>query len=84
MANCKKCKAEIIWLKCQKKDGEISDKPHPIDAEPNYDEGNLVISKEKGLYRHATGNEKEVARLNKKGIYTSHFMTCPNAEEFRT
>lgn len=79
MANCKKCNAEIIWLK---QHGVEDAKGNPIDAVGTPD-GNLVINRELGVYRIATGNEKEIAKLNNKKLYVSHFSTCPNAEEFR-
>lgn len=57
-------------------------KPNPIDAHGTPD-GNLVLNREAGLYRFATGNEKEMAREYGKKLYTSHFATCPNAGKFR-
>ncbi len=78
MAKCSKCKAEIIWLKHYE-----TGNANLIDAVGTSD-GNLVIDREKEIYRMATGNEKEIAKNNGKKLYVSHFSTCPQAEEFRT
>lgn len=83
-AICKSCKAEIHWLKQAEFDGTpvVGAKANPIDAAPHPD-GNLVISVGLGLYRFATGNEKEMQKLHGKKLYISHFQTCPYAEKFR-
>lgn len=77
MANCKKCNAEILWLKHHE-----TEKPNPVDA-VGTPHGNLVIDREREIYRMATGNEKEMAKNDGKKLYVSHFSTCPAAEEFR-
>lgn len=78
MANCKKCNAEILWLSHHE-----TENVNPIDAEGTPD-GNLVIDREREIYRAATGNEKEMAKNNGKKLYVSHFATCKFAEEFRS
>jgi hypothetical protein len=78
MASCKKCGAEIIWLKHHE-----TEKANPIDAVGTPD-GNIVIDREKEIYRMATGNEKEMAKNNGKKLYVSHFSTCKFADSFRS
>jgi hypothetical protein len=73
---CRRCVTEIIWLK-----HATTNKPAPIEAAPHPD-GNLVISREKGLYRQATDEEKETARVEGKNLYINHFATCEFAKKF--
>lgn len=74
---CKTCGAEILWLKHHE-----TMKSNPIDAKPNVN-GNLAISREKGLYRTATGNEIDMAKNDGKNLYISHFATCRQADQHR-
>jgi hypothetical protein len=57
-------------------------KPNPIETEPHY-AGNLVIDRERKLYRFATDEEKEFAAIYGKNLYRSHFAACPARKEFR-
>ena len=77
MATCRSCGAEIVWLKHHE-----TGKANPIDREPHAN-GNIVPNFSQGIYRMATGNELEMARLYGKKVYISHFVTCPNAAEHR-
>ena len=83
--HCSRCGAVIVWLKRAEFDGTpaIGAKPNPIDLEP-HPNGKLVLAVEKGLYRFATGNEKEMQKLYGKNLYISHFETCKYADEFRS
>ena len=83
MANCRACKKEIYWLRLAPTDKNPNPKSNPIDAAPHPD-GTLVIDRHREIYRFATGNEKETAKLNGKKLYISHFETCPNADRFRS
>ncbi|HEX9959841.1 MAG TPA: hypothetical protein VGB00_02845 [Pyrinomonadaceae bacterium] len=74
---CQKCGREILWLKHFE-----TGKSNPIEAEPAKD-GNLVISREKGLYRLATPEEIDRAKIYKKNLYISHFAKCEFAKSFR-
>jgi hypothetical protein len=73
---CRRCVTEIIWL-----NHATTGKPAPIEAAPHHD-GNLVISREKGLYRQATAEEKETAKVEGKNLYINHFATCEFAKKF--
>lgn len=77
MANCRSCGKEIVWLKHHE-----TEKVNPIERDPHPD-GNIVPNFENGIYRMATGNEKEIAKYHGKNIYISHFSTCPDADTFR-
>lgn len=82
MSQCTSCGAAILWLKQIPTDKNPDPKANPIDAKGSPD-GNLVISREDGLYRFATGNEKEIAKNTGKNLYMSHFATCPDRDKFR-
>lgn len=77
LGNCQKCGKEILWLRHHR-----TEKSNPVEAAPAKD-GNLVISREKGLYRLATPEEIERAELHNKNLYISHFAKCEFAESFR-
>jgi len=70
MARCKSCEAPIEWATMP------SGKANPIDAEPS-PRGNLVLIG--GKVRFATDEDRALHRP----LYTSHFATCPSADEWR-
>lgn len=82
MARCKACGAEIVWLKLK------SGKMHPCDAET------VLYKVDAGPDRIVTPDGEVVAgtivtelKTQKEGIirrgYSSHFATCPFADDFR-
>ena len=74
---CSKCDAEIEFFRHFE-----SGKSNPVDVLPS-EKGNLVLDRPGNRYRVATAEEIEVARRDGKNLYISHFVTCPNAGEFR-
>lgn len=79
-ALCKRCGATIIWAENKKRDGTVG--MAPFDKEPN----------ERGFFCLLRRPDNTVyARYVKRGEEwpsgglprTSHFATCPNADEFR-
>lgn len=67
-SRCSACGAPIQWCKT------INGKSIPMD--PDGDEhGNMTILDD--------GTAIHVKPEDGYGLYTSHFATCPNAEEFR-
>lgn len=77
---CRNCGARIHWLRqadifwTQR----IGARANPIDPEPNAEIGRLILNVDKGLYRFATGNEKQMHELyGKPPLFISHFETCP-------
>jgi hypothetical protein len=69
MSACRSCGAEIRWAHTEK-----SGKLAPFDAEPVAD-GAWII--EHGEARHAGMLEVDAPK------FTSHFATCPNADDHR-
>ncbi len=80
-AKCRSCGAPIIWAKTE------AGKPMPLDIQPS-PSGTFTI-------RHADGRawrgnlHEELQAIHKSKIkdlgpwYTSHFATCPNANQHR-
>ncbi len=70
---CSKCGAPIVWAKHFK-----TGKANPIDADP-VEKGNIVLNDD-GTYRVVAPDApiRDGAKL-----FVSHFMTCPNAKDFR-
>lgn len=69
---CKSCEAEVIWCTWEK-----SGKPTLLDANPT-PHGNLVKLPGDKI-RYATAEDKKLHRP----LYTSHFATCPQADQYR-
>lgn len=75
MTVCRSCGAEIFWVR------SCSGKPMPIDllASP---EGNISV--QGGVARVHVGRDREVELAQGSGmLFTSHFATCPDAEQHR-
>lgn len=77
------CTVKIIFLFHSEKSGKIiSTKANPVEFEP-HENGNLVVDKDRGIYRMATLEEKELAKCENKKLYISHFATCKFRGQFR-
>ena len=70
MSKCKRCGAPIFWAPTK------NGKDMPVDEAPDRARGNLVL--ENGTVRVAAESDDDAFFR-----YTSHFATCPNANEFR-
>jgi hypothetical protein len=85
MPSCKSCNAPIRWVLLRSKDGEL--KPHPLDAKPSADSGNIGIVDTAGREPIAEIVPKAQLALfggaNAAPRYTSHFATCANAAQHR-
>ena len=75
---CSRCGAAIYLMRGPQKDGRLTDYLSPIDALPNR-LGDLVVNRERNLYRAATADEKLLQRVHGKNLFISHFSTCPHA-----
>jgi hypothetical protein len=79
MANCRSCGAEVIWTITQR------GKKMPIDVGPD-DSGNVTIEQK---VDPNDGKDKWYSTVHRDGVvtdsttYTSHFKTCPNADQHR-
>ena len=80
MATCKACGAEIVWVKLK------SGKMHPCDAEEvfyKHDGGPDRIVTRDGLVVSGTIVTDITDNITLLRGYSSHFATCPFADEFR-
>ena len=75
---CRSCKAEILWVEF-----EATGKRMPIDALPA-DDGNVTVT-----YRANTQQlfalvlRRDEDPPENRNLYTSHFVTCPDADKHR-
>src|SRR5690348_9005773 len=83
---CRSCGAEIIWVTTAK------DRPMPLDAKPAFDAGDPVPTQLAGLFvlgsddkAHALGHgDGGTAAFLGGPIYRSHFVTCPQRDQWST
>lgn len=69
---CNSCEVPIIW--CETTTGRRM----PMDATPDPKKGTFVILNG----RARTANDEDRALL--RPLHTSHFATCPDAEDWRS
>lgn len=74
VSRCRSCGAEIRWVQT------ITGKNVPIDAEP-VDDGNITLERVLGQERAVVNGQPSLVG---GPLYVSHFVTCPEAEEWRT
>lgn len=82
MSQCKSCGAEIVWVTTEK------GRDMPIDAQPSPDgrfrkervEHNEQFNRDLKIVHFVRDSELED---NTARLYTSHFATCPDADEHR-
>lgn len=73
---CESCKAEVLWLM-----NDSTGKFAPIDALPA-ENGNCYVYS-KTHYRVLAGDGLNSARAAGSKLNANHFLTCPNADDFR-
>jgi hypothetical protein len=71
---CSACHAEIRFAKTS------TGKSMPLDANPN-PEGPIVLTGHPGVVTFLSEAEKNDGQLRYR--FTSHFATCPKADQFR-
>lgn len=72
------CGALIIWTT-----NVVTGKRMPVDAEPT-EKGNVVlVTGNDGPEARVLTRDELVRRPTTRGLYLSHFATCPNAQAFR-
>lgn len=76
---CRSCRASIYWCTTDR------DKPMPVDAWPDPDRGNVSIYPEKGQMRAVVVHRSQAEAMRARGLqlHTSHFSSCPNANQWR-
>lgn len=70
-AACKSCDAPIRWVRLRP-----GLKPHPVDETPK----KVIVLSEVGVVA-VIDNDAPVAKM--VDGYTSHFATCPDADDWR-
>lgn len=87
MPKCKKCPAEVLWVRMAR-----SGKRAPLNAEPDKERGNVLITTgvdadifkcDEGEAIALAGDALTEERALNRDLYLSHFATCPAAEAFR-
>ena len=78
MPACRSCGSEILWAIT------VNGKPIPIDREPSAD-GNVRITMDTSGRRQALVLGPLDVELYPEGepLYLSHFVTCPQSDEWR-
>lgn len=78
MPTCRSCHQRITWLKTP------GGKAIPVDEDPT-DDGNIVIDVERCQLVARVYKDAEAARDAgaEEPRYVSHFVTCPQAGEWR-
>lgn len=73
---CRSCNAPVVWARTQ-----FNGTPMPIDWDP-VDDGNILINENDGRLIALVlppGDE----RIASETTYTTHFMTCPDGDQWR-
>lgn len=73
MSRCRSCNAEIIWAVT------AAGKRMPLDEASNA-EGNVLLHENGTCIVLAAGDDREWEDSSR---HTSHFATCPNADQHR-
>lgn len=79
--NCRSCDAPIVWART------LGGRTMPVDAEPS-PAGNIELNVRQGFVRAAVHTSQDLASLFDEAntpavMHTSHFATCPDADEWR-
>lgn len=81
---CRSCKAPIVWA-TSLATGKA--KRIPLDPDPDPKRGNIVLTEDllaQGPVAHYLDNAAAAsASVNGETLYLSHFVTCPDADEWR-
>jgi hypothetical protein len=82
VSTCDSCEAEIIWVVTESKPNGEGGKAMPLDVEPS-SEGRFIklrVEGDKKIVRALRNSELD---SNTARTYTSHFSTCPHADQHR-
>jgi len=79
MAQCRSCKATVLWVKLLP-----LGRTAPLDIKLSKD-GNIQMLGERLVVAKVL-SKIELAQAKEEGelLYTSHFATCPNAKQHRS
>jgi hypothetical protein len=79
---CKACPAPVIFAQQNPTPSNPYPKNNPLNAEPHPD-GNLRLDRKTMRYDVLTGQTLAEARIKGEELYLSHFVNCPNRQQFR-
>ena len=77
MSACRSCGAPIIWVETER------ERKMPIDRMPTEDGNVEIIGMKAGVQIVKVHRNANTPALFAERRYTSHFVTCPNADEWR-
>jgi hypothetical protein len=75
--HCSSCHRPIIWCVTERQ------KRMPVDAVPPDKGGNVEVIPRKGIAAPLAKVLPVAKQFGKRGLRTSHFATCPNADRHR-
>jgi hypothetical protein len=75
---CGSCRRPIIWAITEKKLRRM-----PVDPEPPSKGGNVELIPRKGIAAPIAKVLNVTQQFGRTGLRTSHFATCPNAQQHR-
>lgn len=76
MPSCRSCGAEVIWTVTK------TGKKMPVDAKPDPD-GKLIVWKNDAGVHARYEDDAPAFVQNRPSRFTSHFATCPQAQQHR-
>lgn len=78
-ARCSGCNKQIRWMHTEGKNG--GRKAMPVNVQPDKHRGNMTANGDVVVV--LTLGQAAGARANGVELYTSHFIDCPHAKDFR-
>jgi hypothetical protein len=82
MLTCRRCPAPIIFAQQNPTTSNPRPSNNPLNAQPHPD-GNLRLNRQTMRYDVLTGQTLVEAKLKGEKLYLSHFVNCPNRQEFK-
>lgn len=78
MSTCKSCGAEVLWVKLVP-----TNRLNPLNPTPTR-AGNIRMLGTRKAVAKVLGKAELAEALATEELYTSHFVTCPNAKQHRS
>lgn len=78
MSKCRSCGAEVLWVKLVP-----TNRLNPLNPTPTRG-GNIRMLGTRKAVARVLGKVELAESLATEELYTSHFVTCPNAKQHRS